>query len=442
MKLGRYFRSRQAADGTSSVFRGMLTLALGSGSARIISVVTIPVLSRIYTPDDYGVLSVFTALAAIMAPLLTMRYVIALPLPRTDGMAVNLLALCVGLMLSMSLLFGGLLWAFGPTLLALLSMEALLPYRWLVVLCFMGTAIYEMTTTWATRRRAYKYVAQTQFTQSASGALTKIGLGLLSVKPLGLLLGQTISFVAGAGSLIRRFWPDIRAKAHTISWTNIRRAMRSYWKYPVYRLPAQFLQDFSMRSPMLFVAARFDAATTGQFGMAVMSLSIPMNLIGQTLGRAFLAEIAAAGRSNPAQVEYLTYGVLKRMVPVALLIGAGIYFLSPWAFVTFLGAQWDLAGHLGAAMSFYIMTQLMSSPLLHILSVLDRNGVYLMFNTSRFCLVLLVFAASQYFDLAILPTIWAYSLTLSLQRVGQILTILKLLRKERHKRQSPDAMKE
>ena len=98
MKFGRFFQRGKASEGTGSVFRGMFTLALGSGAARLISIAVIPVLSRIYAPEDYGVLSVFIALTAILAPLLSLRYVTALPLPRHPGLAMSLFALCVGLM--------------------------------------------------------------------------------------------------------------------------------------------------------------------------------------------------------------------------------------------------------------------------------------------------------------------------------------------------------
>lgn len=99
-------RSRISArlfGGTSGgVFRGMMTLALGSSIGRVIGIASIPVLTRLYSPADFGVLAVFTALVAILAPLVTLRYALALPLPRHDGVAMNLLVLSTGLMLGLS----------------------------------------------------------------------------------------------------------------------------------------------------------------------------------------------------------------------------------------------------------------------------------------------------------------------------------------------------
>jgi len=89
--------SRLFGGPAGPVFRGMGTLALGAGVARIIGVVSIPVLTRIYSPADYGVLAVFTALVGMLVPVLTLRYGAAIPLPRYDGMAMNLMALAASL---------------------------------------------------------------------------------------------------------------------------------------------------------------------------------------------------------------------------------------------------------------------------------------------------------------------------------------------------------
>ena len=91
-KLGK----RLFGGASGGVFRGMLVLATGSGIGKIIGIAAIPILTRIYAPEDFGVLAVFTALVTIHAPLVTLRYVLALPLPRHDGVAFNLLVLSTG----------------------------------------------------------------------------------------------------------------------------------------------------------------------------------------------------------------------------------------------------------------------------------------------------------------------------------------------------------
>ena len=78
-KLARRILNKITAGESGDVFRGMLVLLLGSGVARLIGIGVIPILTRIYTPEEYGVLAVYTSFVAILAPLLTLRYVQAIP---------------------------------------------------------------------------------------------------------------------------------------------------------------------------------------------------------------------------------------------------------------------------------------------------------------------------------------------------------------------------
>lgn len=442
MKFGRFFQRGKASEGTGSVFRGMFTLALGSGAARLISIAVIPVLSRIYAPEDYGVLSVFIALTAILAPLLSLRYVTALPLPRHPGLAMSLFALCVGLMALNVVIITLALWAFGPFLLGLFSTEILAPYWWLIALCLLGTAAYEIMTMWATRRRAYRHIAQTQFTQSLLGALAKVGLGLLGVKPLGLLIGQTIGVSAGTGSLLIRFREEFRENARFITRRNIARVAAGYRTFPIYRLPSQFLLAFSIQSPMLFTAAMYDAATTGQLGMAIMALTIPMNLIGQSLSRAYYAEISGVGKRNFSKVYDITRSVIKRLSIVSAACFVVIFFLSEPIFTIALGEKWRLAGELSSIMALYVVTQLVSAPLMQALSLLNKNGTFLMFNVSRSLLTVLSFTVPHYLGVGIHGTIWIYSIILGFQRIWQIIVVMKALKTAREISPTPADRKE
>ncbi len=243
--------ARLFGEPASAVFRGMATLALGSGIARVIGVVSIPVLTRLYTPEDFGVMAVFTALIALMAPLLTLRYILATPLPRHDGLAMNLMALSAGLMLITGTLLAIGLALFAEPLLALLSMEVLALWWWPIVLGLIGSVTYEMLSLWATRRRAYKAMARTNVTQSAAGAVVKIAFGLFGAGPVGLLIGQVVAQSGGIGTLLRQFWAEFRANWWHVRRSRLKRVAIRHRGFPIYRLPSQLLLIFSTQAPVL-----------------------------------------------------------------------------------------------------------------------------------------------------------------------------------------------
>ena len=387
----RSLTARLFGGPANTVFRGMATLALGTGAARLIGIASIPILTRIYSPADYGFLSIFTALVSMIVPVLTLRYVVAIPLPRHDGMAMNLLALSAALMLVMTVAISIGLWFFGPALLGLVSMDVLVPYWWLIALGIVGTGSYELLSMWATRRKAYRIVAQTQVFQSAVGALFKISLGLLAIKPLGLLLGQIVAQSGGIGSFITRFQMDFRRTAKMVSLKRMGFVFRYYRGFPAYRLPSQFLLVFSMQAPLIFITAIYDVETTGQFGLALMALGLPISLIGQSIGNAYYAEIAQLSRKEPQKILEITKSVQKRLFVLGLPPTLFIFFFGKELFEWIFGNHWSMSGSFASIVSVYLFLQLTSAPLIQVLNVFNVQKMFLAINASRAMLLILVF---------------------------------------------------
>ncbi len=411
----------------SAVFRGMGTLALGTVVARLIGVASIPVLTRIFSPEDYGVLSIFTALVAMLVPVLTLRYGVAIPLPRQDGMAMNLMALSAALMLAMSLTISVGLWAFGPALLRLMSMEALVSYWWLVALGIVGTGSYELLSMWATRRRAYRIIAQTQVFQAAIGSLLKIGLGLLALKPLGLLLGQVVAQSGGIGSFITRFWADFRRTASMISLRRMGFVARYYRGFPAYRLPSQVLLVFSIQAPLLFTAALYDAETTGQLGLALMALALPVNLLGQAVGKAYYAEIAQLSRKAPNEIWVITKSVQKRIFMIGIPPTLVIMIFGPDLFSLAFGEIWSIAGLFAAILSVYLLLQLTSAPLIQVLNLFNKQILFLAINIIRVFLLGFVFYFALLTKLSAIGFLASYSVVMVLYYSGISIFIVRFL---------------
>ncbi len=420
-------RHRLTGGSSGSVFKGMATLALGSGLAKVIGLVSIQVLTRIYSPEHFGVLSVFTALLLILTPLMTLRYELAVPLPSRDGTAMTLMAVSTALLTLMTLSLGLLLWLAGPTLLAVISMEAIAPYRAMLIIGLFCTGLYEVLLIWAVRRRAYPAIARTQLRQSVVGAVAKIALGMLGLMPGGLLAGQVVGAGAGTMTLVRTFRADVKRHWRQVTLRRAWRILRHYRAFPAYRLPSQLLQVFASQSPLLLTAAFYDAETTGQLGLALMTLALPMQLLGYTTSKAYYAEIASLGRKRPVEVRAVTRSVIKRLLALSiapslilLVFGEGLFSLA-------FGRQWELAGELAAVLAIYLMFQFIHAPASHLLSLFDRQRLLLMLNVQRTVLTVACFGSAQLIDLPITSVVLLYSVTLSAHYLFSLLMSLRVI---------------
>jgi len=110
---------------TRDVIRHALILATGSSAARAVGVVSVPIITRLYTPEQFGHFALFLSFIALLTPLASLRYSAALPLPRRDRSAVALLLACLLFLGSFVVVLALLFASFSERLFALVSAQAL-----------------------------------------------------------------------------------------------------------------------------------------------------------------------------------------------------------------------------------------------------------------------------------------------------------------------------
>ena len=75
----------------SEFIRNVLTLVSGTTFAQALPILISPILSRIYTPENFGVFALYTSMVTIFVVIATGQYHIAVMLPKSDRTSVNIL---------------------------------------------------------------------------------------------------------------------------------------------------------------------------------------------------------------------------------------------------------------------------------------------------------------------------------------------------------------
>lgn len=380
---------------SGNVFKGMLTLLVGAGLARVVGLLSIPVLARIYSPEDYGVLALYTSFVNILVPVMTLRYVQAIPLPKTDEMAFNLFSLCFKLILFFTIAVAAVLVMFGESIMLWFNMEALLPWRWLIVLGATGAALYELFSLWATRKRQYKTISRTQFTQSLIGNLVKIGLGLLAFKPSGMLVGQFLSQSVGVTSFVKAAKKDFKYYFPKVERNKENFVAQYYQGFVWFRFPSHLLMAISLQAPVLMVATLYDSNITGQVSFAIMALSLPVTLIGMAMSSAYYAEVARIGKNNPVKIKSITFDIQKKLFAIAIPISLVIYLFAEAIFVFIFGEEWRNAGIFASILTPFLLFRFTSSPLDQVFNVIGSQAIYLVVNGLRVIGFVVLYFISQ-----------------------------------------------
>ncbi|MBA3554317.1 MAG: oligosaccharide flippase family protein, partial [Gemmatimonadales bacterium] len=178
-----------------------MMLASGSAMGQLLLALALPLLAHLYTPADYGTLAVYSALIAVLVVLASLRYEMAIPLPEDDTAAASLLVLTFGILAAMAALVSLLVWLLGDSFVAVVKVPTLRPYLWLIPLGLLGAGAYQALSYWAIRRRAFGHLARTRLGQGAGQVVTQVAAGIAGAGAPGLLIGDLVGRVAGAGGL-------------------------------------------------------------------------------------------------------------------------------------------------------------------------------------------------------------------------------------------------
>lgn len=412
----------------NTFYKNITIVASGNIIARLITILLTPIITRIYSPADYGIYNVFMSVIGITGALATLRYSVTIPVASDEKLADNLLRLCFLITSFLSLLWLAFVLFFGDNISIHFQTESLKSFLWLIPIVFFGKGIYEALNNWAVRYRDFKLITRTKLTQSVSSSIVKISLGLLNIKPLGLLIGYIVSETAGITKILSKL---TRTRPHffkEFSLPEIKSAAIRYKRFPLVQSWSQLLLATGSQLPVLLLGLYYNAEVVGIFGLANTMIRLPMDLIGQSVSQVYFGEISKFGKNNPQKIYNLTVTLIKRLLKVGIIPIALIAFLGSWIFSLVFGSEWYDAGMYARLLSFYVLFAFISAPVANIFNVYERMDIQFSLNIFRVVLVALVFIICSYFKLTPLYTIGIYSICLSFYYLFLVLRVLKLVK--------------
>tara|TARA_Y100000758_G_scaffold276990_2_gene222133 strand:- start:4558 stop:5829 length:1272 start_codon:yes stop_codon:yes gene_type:complete len=368
----------------SSFARRVSTLLSGTAIAQLIAILSLPVLTRLYTAEDFSVLAVYSSVLTLLAVVSCLRFEIAIPLPKSDRTAAALCILAVVSVLLMSTI-AGLLVFFFPMVFNGLTDNKIDQYLWFVPAGVFAVGLYNAMQYWAVRKKKFFLISKTRIAQSATGASVKLGAGyFFNGWTAGLVAGQLIAMGAGFISLGLALLKNDWNKFKVVRPIHLRAAFKRYDKFPKYSTWEALANAGSIQIPIILIAYYSADAEVGYLMIAMQLLSAPMGFIGAAVAQVYLTEGAERFHNGGFQ-EFTRNTVfnLAKFSCVPLLIVA---ICSPVLVPYVLGAEWERTGSLIVWMVPWFFMQLITSPVsmsLHITGsqriafILQMTGLFL-----------------------------------------------------------------
>ncbi|HEX3010914.1 MAG TPA: oligosaccharide flippase family protein [Syntrophomonadaceae bacterium] len=364
-----------------SFLRNVATLMTGTVLAQALTVLTSPLLTRIYSPDNYGILSLFISIMAVLAIIAGWRYELAIVLPEKDEDAANLLVLSILIAFGMGILTLIAVAVFHQQAARLLNAPELDSWLWLLPISLFLAGLFQAFNYWSTRRKQFGRLAVRQITQSTVTVASQITAGLVTQPVAGGLIGGSVLGQLAATS--RLGWQiaveDGRLIREKFKIGEIKKLAVNYKNFPIYSSWSALLNSLSAMLPSLMLGYFFNTAVVGYYALGQKILSLPMGVVGNSIAQVFFPRAADAQREgNLSQLAMNTFNKLLNLGLVPILL---ISLVAPDLFSFIFGSKWLAAGQYVRWLSPWFLFVFIASPISTLYDVLGRQRDGLIFNT-------------------------------------------------------------
>ncbi len=353
------------------LFRSAGAVAIGTAVGQGAIVLATPLLSRIYSPADFGTLAVLLTVGNISMALACLRYDMAIPGANEDEIrglmsvsVMSCLLLAVVVTVCLALLPGS--WHLGAVL------DTMAQRPWLIGVCVAAVGIFQATNAYLLRQGDYRGAG----IQRASQGIVFIALA--SIPAVGVLWAYALSFLVAGWRSGRYF---AKAAADAVPW---REAAARHRQLPMLSLPGAVLDVVGYSLCIWIVVSHYGTASTGVYSQVQRLIGAPMMLASISLGQIMLRHTAEIRDDKPA-IRHL----VSRLM---MLMGAGLVVALPVVWFAgadilrfFLGPKWTIDRELVVAVTFAVAVRACVSPLSTVLISLRRFDLALAWQILYFC---------------------------------------------------------
>ncbi|MGW8322435.1 MAG: lipopolysaccharide biosynthesis protein, partial [Thermodesulfobacteriota bacterium] len=326
----------------SRFVRSVAMLASGTIAGQAISVLASPILTRLYSPAEFGVFQVFLALATSVDRAVCGGYEAALVLPRSDRSAKKLLGVAIHFAVAFALLILVFFLLFGGDVLEVLDAPELEGWALLVPLQLALMGLFYSLHVFSLRRRRYDLMARARVAQALSLVVVSMGLGLAGAGFGGLIAGFMAGWFASIAFLA---YPARDALTfEDLRWDRRSRAVACrYREFLTFGAPGKLLSGAALVMPVFFLSHFFSATVVGYYSLVVRVAEAPLAILGQSVSQVHMRKVVDLIQRGEAVRPYLLR-LAATLSAISIVLAILLMVVGPDLFAWVFGPPWREAG--------------------------------------------------------------------------------------------------
>ena len=356
----------------SEFVKNSLILSIGSVFSQLIPIAIAPVLTRYYSPENYGALAIFVSIASLISIISTMRYEISVALPKKDEDAINIVVLSIIINLIISFCSLIIFLFFHKNIAYLLKIDELSVWLLFIPLFVIFSGAFQILNYWCIRFGFFKKLSISRIIQALTGSGTNLILGVNNFGApgliFGLLAGQFVSFI----SLFFQNLKGLKNRIKFVTKINIISQMKIYKEFPIVNSVQAIMDVLRDSLIILLISNLFNSQILGLYTFTLRILKVPSTFIGMAVSQVFLQK-AKDLFNNGENLNGIVLKIMTRLILFALPVFLVIFILSPFLFGIIFGEKWNGVGFYTRILTPWIFMNFVVSPLSQIPIIVGKQ---------------------------------------------------------------------
>lgn len=358
---------------SSEFSRNVATLVTGTAIAQAIPIAISPILTRLYTPEDFGIFAFYISIAAVISVVATGRYEFAITLPPKDSDAFQIVWLSSILVFSVAIIAFLSILIFHNQIVSILNNEQIGGWLYFIPLTILFSGLYNIFNYWFNRKRAYSKLSRTRVVQTSSTNAINLGVGFVSkLGPFGLIVGNIVGQLIAVSYFFYSFFYTPLQYSRKFDKPKVIALAKRYKDFPKYDTWASFFNISSNQLTHVFFNTFFNAVISGNFYLVQKIFNLPITLLAGAVQDVFKMEVVDLHIAK-GNTRRLFFKILRRLFLLSIIPSILIYFFAENAFSFVFGKEWGVAGTYVKIMTPVFFLRFLSFPLSYMFYVVEKQ---------------------------------------------------------------------
>ena len=375
--------------------------------AQAIGLLVYPVLTRLYSPDDFGLLNLFTSIAGIAVLFATAEFQYAIVLPKENKKASALTALSLTILLAVTVIIA-LTVPFSELIAAAFKAPDFTKIYWLLPFFVLLTGLWNILNYSYLRNQQYTRLSGYQISQSILSAVGKWGFGFAGKTTIGLPLATVLAQFGSLGVSIALAWKKLRANWEKVLWSDCRAVAVEYRNFPMFNLPRSLVNSLGQALPIWFLTPCFGLEKVGQLSLALLAAFVPLNIVARACYQVLFQRVSEA-----VQQQQPINQLLRRFMFVTtaiLFVGMAIvYFFVPQLVTILFGAEWIESASIIRCMYPYLLLMPICGSICFLADVFAKQKIAMWLETAYVAaMAITLWLGTQFADFLTTISVYAW----------------------------------